>query len=132
MPNHPHWLLRRSDQLAVAGLVVCALAATVGWWLWHGGHEGQLVEIDQAESVVARFSVDINTADWPELVQLPGIGETLAKRIIAVRAEDGPFSAHEDLLRINGIGLKKLESIRPYLRPMLAEENATSDTAAHD
>ena len=75
--HHPRWLLRRTDQVAVAALIVVALAATAGWWVFHGGWRGRLIEIDRAEPLVARFEVDINAADWPELMQLPGVGPTL-------------------------------------------------------
>ena len=65
-----------------------------------------------------RFTVDVNSATWPELVQLPEVGETLAKRIVEVRAESGPYLDHEDLRRVPGIGPKTLDRIRPYLRPI--------------
>ncbi len=116
--NYPRWLLRRADQIAVAALVVAALAAISGWWAYHGGWQGRLSEIDRAEPLVARFEVDINAADWPELMQLPGIGQTLAHRIVESRTIAGPFADHDDLRRVKGIGPKTLERIRPYLRSM--------------
>jgi len=126
MSNHsryPHWLLRRAEQAAVASLVVVALAAMVNWRLSQGGWQGRLVEIDRAEPLVAQFEVDINSADWPELIQLPGIGETLARRIVASRETDGPFADNDDLCRVPGIGPKTLDRIRPYLRPMPDVDN---------
>ena len=102
----------------MAALVAVALAAMVGWWIAHGGWRGRLIEIDRAEPLTARFEVDINAADWPELMQLPGIGETLAHRIVDSRKTAGPFADHDDLRRVRGIGPKTLEQIRPYLRPM--------------
>jgi competence protein ComEA len=124
-PRRPHWLLRRADQATVAVLVLVGLAATAGWWVWQGGLQGRLIELDRAEPQVAQFQVDVNSADWPELVQLPGIGETLAKRIVASRAASGPFRDHNDLRRVRGIGPKTLENIRPYLLPM-PEERAVA------
>lgn len=62
------------------------------------------------------FTVEINAASWPELTCLPGIGEVLAKRIVALRSEIGPFSRCEDLLAVPGIGPKTVEKIRPFLR----------------
>jgi competence protein ComEA len=115
---HPHWLLRLADQAAVAALVVVAVIAVGGWWLSHGGWQGRLVEIDRADPLTARFEVDINSADWPELIQLPGVGPKLAQRIVQSRQTNGPFADHEDLRRVHGIGPKTLEQIRPYLRPM--------------
>ena len=78
----PRWWLRRVDQAAVAFFVLAGLVAMVAWWAIHGGFRGGLVELERAETKTARFEVDVNTADWPELLQLPAIGETLAKRIV--------------------------------------------------
>ncbi len=76
------------------------------------------MELERAEVKTARFEVDINTADWPELLQLPQIGETLAKRIVDSRRTSGPFRDQRDLMRIRGIGPKTFDTIKPYLRPM--------------
>jgi competence protein ComEA len=112
------WLLRRADQAAVAVLVLVGLGAMAAWWLSQGGQQGRLIELERAEPQTARFQVDINTADWPEMAQLPGIGETLARRIVESRQTDGPYLDHDDLQRVRGIGPKTLEQIRPYLLPM--------------
>jgi competence protein ComEA len=114
----PSWLLRRADQAGVACLVLLGLAGTAGWWLAQGGWQGRLVEFDRTESREAAFLVDINQAAWPELAQLPGIGETLARRIVDSRQNDGPFVDHQDLTRVRGIGPKTLDNVRPYLLPM--------------
>jgi competence ComEA-like helix-hairpin-helix protein len=53
-------------------------------------------------------------SDWE---RLPGIGPSLAARIVADRAERGPFQTPEGLLRVRGIGPRTLERIRPYLAP---------------
>lgn len=111
-------LLRPSDQIVVAGCLLIALAAMAAWWVVHGGHRGQLIEIDRAEPLDPHFLVDVNEADWPELTLLPEIGETLAKRIVASRESDGPFLDNGDLMRVNGIGPRTLERIQPYLIPV--------------
>jgi competence protein ComEA len=98
--------------------VAAGLAATAGWWVSQGGLRGRLIEVERAPGQTADFAVDINEADWPELVQLPGVGRTLAERIVASRRSQGPFLDYEDLRRVRGIGPKTLENIRPYLRPM--------------
>jgi competence protein ComEA len=114
--EHPHWLLRRGDQIAVAALVVVVLLAMLGWWAVHGGWSGRLSDIDHAEPLAQHFEVDVNVAECPELMQLPGIGPTLAEAIIESRKTNGRFAAPNDLLRVRGIGHKKLEQMRPYLR----------------
>jgi DNA uptake protein ComE-like DNA-binding protein len=55
---------------------------------------------------------DINTATEKELRLIPGIGPVMARRIIDAR----PFRSADDLKKVNGIGDKKYESIRPYFK----------------
>jgi competence protein ComEA len=124
------YFLRRADQAAVAGLVLLGLASMGGWWVAHGGCRGRLVEIERAEPRSAEFEVDLNEADWPELAQLPGIGEVLARRIVESRQRDGPFLDHEDLQRVRGIGPRTLDGVRPYLRPMGDHEAIAADDTA--
>ena len=112
------WLLRRADQAVLAVLVLLALVAMGGWWISHGGPGHGLVEADQAQRRVAQFQVDINTADLPELTQLPGIGDTLAQRIVETRQTAGLFTELDDLRNVKGIGPKIMERIRPFLLPL--------------
>lgn len=119
-PDPPYpWLLRRADQAAIAGLALMAIVALGLYWLAQGGWQGRLIEIDRELPRTLRFLVDVNRADWPELAQLPGIGESLAKRIVASRREVGPFREPDDLLRVRGIGPKTLDRVRPYLVPLV-------------
>jgi competence protein ComEA len=115
-------VLRVADQAAVASLVLIALVSMAVYWVVQGGFTGGLIEIDRAKPLVARFQVDINAATWPELSQVPEIGETLARRIVDARRSDGRFVDHNDLLRVNGIGPRTLESMKPFLLPMPAQE----------
>lgn len=61
------------------------------------------------------YRIDINQAEWPAWTQLPGIGETLARRIVAERESHGPFVSIEDLRRVKGVGAKTLDKMRPHL-----------------
>lgn len=124
--HHPRWLLRRADQVAVAALVASAGVAMVGWWVAQGGWQGRLIEIERADPLAAHFEVDINAADWPELLQLPGIGPTLAHRIVESRQMAGPFADNDDLRRVRGIGPKTMEQLRPYLRPLPGRSNVAA------
>jgi competence protein ComEA len=120
VPTGRLWL-RRADQAILGGLAFSALVLMTAYWFHHGGHRGELIDIDRAERRSAQFQVDINEAAWPELAQLPGIGEQLARRIVESRAADGPFTAHDDLRRVRGIGPLTLERIRAHLLPMPEE-----------
>lgn len=55
--------------------------------------------------------VNINTAPAEVLVQLDGIGESTAKKIIEYRENNGSFSDVHELTLVNGIGEKKLEQL---------------------
>ena len=59
--------------------------------------------------------VDINTAGASELESVPGIGKSLAQRILTFREKNGAFSSVDDLLKVQGIGEKSLQHLRPYL-----------------
>ncbi len=58
--------------------------------------------------------IDVNSAGERELMALPGIGEVIAGRIVRYRAEHGAYRELRDLLKVKGIGKKKLEHIAPY------------------
>lgn len=56
--------------------------------------------------------VNINTASADQLETLPGVGPATADKIIADRTKNGPFDGIEDLMRVTGIGEKKVEALR--------------------
>lgn len=53
----------------------------------------------------------MNTASQKELETLPGIGPVIARRIIGGR----PYRTVDELLRVKGIGAKRLEEMRPLV-----------------
>lgn len=56
--------------------------------------------------------VNINTASAAELQTLSGIGPSMAQSIIDERSKNGPFASVDDLMRVSGIGEKKLAKIK--------------------
>jgi len=68
----------------------------------------------------ALASINPNTAPWWELMVLPDIGETTARKFIEYRdahaAAMPVFNCPTDLEPVSGIGPKTIERIGPYLR----------------
>jgi competence protein ComEA len=60
-------------------------------------------------------AVDLNSADAATLAQIPGIGPTLADRIVAYRDLNGPFASADELLDVAGFTAGRLDRIAPYL-----------------
>lgn len=60
--------------------------------------------------------INVNTASAEQLDTLPGIGPVYARRIIEYRTEYGPFTTVEQLMEIKGIGKKRLEKLKPFIK----------------
>ena len=87
------------------------------------------------EEIAPEFPpVDLNTATAEELDELPGIGMTLARRIIAYREANGPFETLEELMEVSGIGPAKFAELEGQIT--LGQETETDETdggdAAHE
>lgn len=59
--------------------------------------------------------VDLNAADAGALESLPGVGPSLAERIVAFRDLNGPFRSADELLDVAGMSERRLDEISPYL-----------------
>lgn len=59
--------------------------------------------------------ININTATASELATLPGIGPTLAQRIIDYRTQHGPFQTIEALMDVSGIGPATFDQIQSLI-----------------
>lgn len=59
--------------------------------------------------------VNINSATIQELDSLPGIGPTLAQRIVDYRTNHGAFANIEGLNEVSGIGDKKYEDLKDLI-----------------
>lgn len=75
------------------------------------------VQSDDAESQSNSdiVKININTATIEELTVLPGIGDTLATRILEYRKENGPFKNIYELQNVKGIGEKRIEELSKYI-----------------
>ena len=59
---------------------------------------------------------NVNSATAAELATVPGIGKTLAARIVDVRERDGAFATFDELLDVAGMTAARLARAEPYLR----------------
>ena len=71
--------------------------------------------IEENEKTSQNSFININKATEQDLQKLPGIGPSLAYRIISYRNENGKFSTVEDIKNVNGIGDSKYENIRDFI-----------------
>lgn len=76
--------------------------------------------------------VDINTAGEDALETLPGIGPTLASRIVAHRDTYGPFRSVGDLLQVQGIGEKRVAHLESLVTVGTSGALDTTTAAALD
>lgn len=119
------WLwLNKLDQRFVTVFAAVFLTLVGYHWATLGGWGMQPIELERLPSRQYDFRIDINSASWVEWTQIEGIGEATANKIVADRDSNGPFRTIDDLLRVKGIGPKKLETMRPFLRE--PNEPATS------
>jgi competence protein ComEA len=87
---------------------VCVIAvASVAIWLLRNVQAPISANSPREGPVV----VNINSATQAELETVPGIGPSLAARIIAGR----PYESIDDLVRVSGIGERSLTGMRPFV-----------------
>lgn len=71
--------------------------------------------LETKSTQIKTYKVNLNLANWREFDNLPGIGPSLAHKIIADRDTNGRFDSVEDIKRVKGIGEKKFAEIQKYL-----------------
>ena len=59
--------------------------------------------------------ININSATEEELKTLPGIGDSIAARIVKYRQQNGKFNSIEDIMKISGIKDKLFSKIKEYI-----------------
>ena len=67
-------------------------------------------------SCVNRVGVDVNSAGWPLLAYVSGVGPRLAHAIVQTRVERGGFRSRHELLSVSGLGPKAFEQCAGFLR----------------
>ncbi|MDR9416537.1 MAG: helix-hairpin-helix domain-containing protein [Gracilimonas sp.] len=78
--------------------------------------QNEAAQNDIAEPDPTPKIININEATLQELQSLKGIGPAYAQRILDYRQENDGFDSIDELVNVKGIGEKRLENIRPYIK----------------
>jgi len=95
-------------------LFVLLVAVAVGTWKRSTAPlpAGRAEEIRAAAAV--REKININTAGWIRLTEIPGIGRARSKAIIHRRTQYGPFDSLDDVLKIPGFPDSLKQSLQKH------------------
>ncbi len=67
------------------------------------------------QALWAGTPLDLNQVDAEALMVVPGVGPALAQRIVADRAQNGPFGCVEAVERVKGVGPKLRRKLEPFV-----------------
>lgn len=121
------------QQLVLLVLLVAAAGAGLAVREWRAAYPAlaeRLEQLDRAspsapepprearsprEAATSEQPLDLNRATPDELTSLPGVGPALALRIVRARETAGRFASVDDLRRVKGLSVTRLERLRPLL-----------------
>lgn len=69
----------------------------------------------KSAATVPSAPLDLNAADETALASLPGVGDTLAARIVEYRRVNGPFASVDELADVAGMSQRRVDALAPYL-----------------
>jgi competence ComEA-like helix-hairpin-helix protein len=103
--------------------------------VWNFPAYGYDMTIKETTEEGGADKLNINTATFEQIVDLPGIEETLAEKIIDYRTENGPFQSVDEITKVEGVGetiltdVKDLITINAYQRSfdVMATVTLTTD-----
>jgi competence protein ComEA len=91
-----------------------ALAVCLALLAWHGyglsRYSARPLTVEQPLP-----AIDLNRSEPADLELVPGLGPTLARRIVEDRRKNGPFRSVEELRRVSGIGPATLERLEHFV-----------------
>ena len=109
------------DLLTVPGIGPATLARMAPHLEWWGGSNGRARNLasprhrGRGGPSFTDSVVDLNRASRQELERLPGVGPTIAQRILALRDSLGGFRTPDDLERVRGIGPATVARLKPLV-----------------
>ena len=84
-------------------------------WIGCAADPGPRRALAADERLALGLPIDPNAAAAHELAFVPGLSRRLAEEVIADRDRNGPYASAGDLLRVRGIGPKRLALAAPHL-----------------
>ncbi|MFH1577614.1 MAG: helix-hairpin-helix domain-containing protein [Candidatus Omnitrophota bacterium] len=102
-------LTRQERQVVLFLIIITLLGLGINFL---GKHYSQIKVIGYVNQDIAK--VNLNQANKEALIDISGIGEVLAGRIIDYRQVNGKFTDVEELKKIKGIGESKYGAIKDY------------------
>jgi competence protein ComEA len=113
-----------------AGLLVALALGLLGYHV-AVGHRAASRPTSLEPGALRNASLDLNRADHADLLQLPGVGDGLARRILEQRDRQGGFKSVEDLRSVRGVGPAILEQLRAFVHVVAYDaEEEVSPTAS--
>lgn len=121
--------MNRTAALATATLGLLAVGTAARWW-WPDStpaldcEPGAVRMVDGvavcgegapptgAQALALGLKLDLNAASEAELAQLPGVGRSLARKLVEAREAQGRFSSWEQVDAVSGVGAAKLETLQ--------------------
>lgn len=109
----------KTEQLLMAAAIIF-LCGLTGLFLFDTRETGNVRIETQMEATASQIApeigkINVNTADAGVLAELPGIGETLAERIVDYRTAHGAFHSKQELQKVKGIGRGKYAAIADWI-----------------
>jgi len=117
-----NFYFQKRDQATIAMLLSIAILV-IFWKYTSFRRNGEMIDIETEPKREYQFTIDINSAEWPEIALVPGIGQELATRIENYREEIGGYSSLDQLQNVEGIGPNKLKALKKYLLPFPERES---------
>ena len=106
--------MKKSAAYFLLAVAIVLMAFMAGYFLGRNAVSTPVI-VSKLPTQASQGKININTATLQQLDELPGLGTTLAQRILDYRNIHGPFERLSDLTMVEGIGIDILEKISDYV-----------------